>query len=169
MSDQHDPQGDDANSLPAPTAVAVLEHVVRSIVDDPDAVKVSTGQSRGNKVRLEVSVGPGDLGWMSLLAGVAALPIPFITGTWMDKWGRKRIIVPSFLLLAVTLVESATGQVIARGLAYFVSHGPSKTSSSHGWPRRAAFCVPAVTAAGPAPRRRGPATCPAGPPGGRPA
>ena len=46
MSDQHDPQGDDANSLPAPTAVAVLEHVVRSIVDDPDAVKVSTGQYR---------------------------------------------------------------------------------------------------------------------------
>lgn len=48
-------------------------------------------------------VGPGDLGWMSLLAGIAALPIPFITGSWMDKWGRKRIIVPSFLLLALAL------------------------------------------------------------------
>ncbi|MFZ9628911.1 MAG: KH domain-containing protein [Ilumatobacteraceae bacterium] len=41
--------------------MAVLEHVVRSIVDDPDAVKVSAGHARG-KVRLEVSVGPGDLG-----------------------------------------------------------------------------------------------------------
>lgn len=61
MSDQHDPQGDDANSVPAPTAVAVLEHLVRSIVDDPDAVRVSTGRSRG-RVKLEVSVGPGDLG-----------------------------------------------------------------------------------------------------------
>ena len=50
-----------------------------------------------------VFIGPGDLGWMSLLAGIAALPIPFITGSWMDKWGRKRIIVPSFVLLAIAL------------------------------------------------------------------
>jgi len=61
VSDQHDPQGDDANTVPAPTAVAVLEHLVRSIVDDPDAVRVSTGRSRG-RIKLEVSVGPGDLG-----------------------------------------------------------------------------------------------------------
>lgn len=60
MSDQHDSH-DDANEVPAPTAVAVLEHVVRSIVDDPDAVRVTTGRARG-KVRLDVSVGPGDLG-----------------------------------------------------------------------------------------------------------
>ncbi len=45
----------------APTAVAVLTHVVRSIVDDPTAVIVDASESRG-KVRLEVRVGPGDLG-----------------------------------------------------------------------------------------------------------
>ena len=45
----------------APTATAVLTHVVRSIVDDPDAVQVDANESRG-KVRLEVRVGPGDLG-----------------------------------------------------------------------------------------------------------
>lgn len=45
----------------APTAVAVLTHVVRSIVDDPTAVIVDANESRG-KVRLEVRVGPGDLG-----------------------------------------------------------------------------------------------------------
>lgn len=60
MSDQHDPQ-DDANSVPAPTAMAVLEHLVRSIVDDPEAVRIATNRSRG-RVRLEVSVGAGDLG-----------------------------------------------------------------------------------------------------------
>ena len=32
-----------------------------SIVDDPDAVQVDTSESRG-KVRLDVRVGPGDLG-----------------------------------------------------------------------------------------------------------
>lgn len=52
----------DTNELEAPTATAVLEHIVRSIVDDADAVSVSSVASRGEKVRLEVRVGPGDLG-----------------------------------------------------------------------------------------------------------
>lgn len=52
----------DANELEAPTAVAVLEHIVRSIVDDADAVAVSSTAGRGDKVKLEVRVGPGDLG-----------------------------------------------------------------------------------------------------------
>lgn len=51
----------DANSAAAPTAVAVLTHIVSSIVDDPDAVQVETTESRG-RVRLDVRVGPGDLG-----------------------------------------------------------------------------------------------------------
>ncbi|CAN5569447.1 RNA-binding protein [soil metagenome] len=51
----------DANQIPAPTATAVLTHVVRSIVDDPEAVKVDAKESRG-RIRLEVRVGPGDLG-----------------------------------------------------------------------------------------------------------
>jgi len=51
----------DSSELSAPTAVAVLTHVVRSIVDDPEAVIVDSSESRG-KVRLEVRVGPGDLG-----------------------------------------------------------------------------------------------------------
>ena len=53
--------GDAANASAAPTAVAVLTHIVTSIVDDPDAVQVETSESRG-RVRLDVRVGPGDLG-----------------------------------------------------------------------------------------------------------
>lgn len=45
----------------APTATAVLTHVVRSIVDDPSLVIVEGAESRG-RVKLEVRVGPGDLG-----------------------------------------------------------------------------------------------------------
>ena len=45
----------------APTAAAVLTHVVRSIVDDPSLVIVEGAESRG-RVKLEVRVGPGDLG-----------------------------------------------------------------------------------------------------------
>jgi uncharacterized protein len=49
------------NQVPAPTATAVLTHVVRSIVDDADAVKVDAVEGR-NRLKLEVKVGPGDLG-----------------------------------------------------------------------------------------------------------
>lgn len=57
--DQRD--GDQGNQVPAPIATAVLEHVVRSIVDDPEAVRIDGATGR-NRVRLEVRVGPGDLG-----------------------------------------------------------------------------------------------------------
>ncbi len=57
--DDNDAAPDD--SAPAPIATAVLHHVVRSIVDDPDAVRVEAAEGR-NRVRLEVRVGDGDLG-----------------------------------------------------------------------------------------------------------
>ena len=53
---EHDP-----NEVMAPTATAVLTHLVRSIVDDPDAVVVEASEARG-RVKLDVRVGPGDLG-----------------------------------------------------------------------------------------------------------
>lgn len=59
MSD--DGRDDRANTSEAPTAAAVLEHIVKSIVDDPDAVSVAATPDRG-RVRLDVRVGPGDLG-----------------------------------------------------------------------------------------------------------
>ncbi len=52
---------DQADTAAAPVAVAVLTHVVRSIVDDPEQVTVESSPSHG-KVKLEVRVGPGDLG-----------------------------------------------------------------------------------------------------------
>ncbi|MEM7286957.1 MAG: KH domain-containing protein [Actinomycetota bacterium] len=46
---------------PASHATAVLEHVVKSVVGDPDAVKVNA-DADGDKVQLTVEVGPGDMG-----------------------------------------------------------------------------------------------------------
>jgi predicted RNA-binding protein YlqC (UPF0109 family) len=56
-----DVEDDPNNEIPAPIASAVLTHIVRSIVDEPDAVQVDGARGR-NRVRLEVRVGPGDLG-----------------------------------------------------------------------------------------------------------
>lgn len=50
-----------SNEGQAPIATAVLTHVVRSIVDDADAVRVDAVDGR-NRLKLEVKVGPGDLG-----------------------------------------------------------------------------------------------------------
>jgi len=51
----------DPIQITSPTAMAVLTHVVRSIVDDPDAVTVEEVEGR-HRAKLEVKVGPGDLG-----------------------------------------------------------------------------------------------------------
>ena len=50
-----------ANQVTAPVTTAVLTHIVRSMVDDPEAVTISVSEGR-NRTKLEVKVGPGDLG-----------------------------------------------------------------------------------------------------------
>ena len=50
-----------ANAVLAPIATSVLTHIVRSIVDTPDAVKVESMDDEG-KIILEVRVADGDLG-----------------------------------------------------------------------------------------------------------
>jgi uncharacterized protein len=52
----------DPNRKPAATATAVLEYLVRSVVDDPDGVEVKVDDSHMAKVRLDVHVSPGDMG-----------------------------------------------------------------------------------------------------------
>ena len=56
-----EPAADDDQSEPAPTAISVLDLLVTSLVDDPDAVRIDPIEQRG-KVRLEVRVGPDDMG-----------------------------------------------------------------------------------------------------------
>ena len=51
----------DADEGGAPTAVAVLEYLVRNVVDEPDGVRVETDDSR-HKLQLNVHVADGDMG-----------------------------------------------------------------------------------------------------------
>jgi MFS family permease len=54
-------------------------------------------------------VGPIALGLMGTVAGVLSLPITFATGPFMDKHGRKKVIVPGFALVGVaTMFLAAT-------------------------------------------------------------
>ncbi len=47
--------------MSADTAVSICEYVVKQIVDDPDAVSVSQSDTGGG-IRLDVTVGDGDMG-----------------------------------------------------------------------------------------------------------
>lgn len=62
FDDELDSDRTDPNRKPAATAAAVLEYLVRSVVDDPDGVRIEVNDDHVAKVRLDVHVAPGDMG-----------------------------------------------------------------------------------------------------------
>jgi predicted RNA-binding protein YlqC (UPF0109 family) len=70
----------------APTAVAVLTHIVKSIVDNPDEVTVDEVSDDG-KHRLDVRVADGDLGRVIGRRGRTAASIRTVTRAAASKDG----------------------------------------------------------------------------------
>lgn len=66
------------------------------------------GVSRGGLLNLyaayQYGVGAGTLGILASVNSFLGLPLGFATGYIMDRWGRKRTIVPGFSLLAVAMI-----------------------------------------------------------------
>ncbi|MEZ5180203.1 MAG: KH domain-containing protein [Acidimicrobiales bacterium] len=60
MSDAEETGGTEVAAVP--NATAVLEYLVKQVVDNPDAVSVSTSPGRHGAVQLDVRVGDGDMG-----------------------------------------------------------------------------------------------------------
>jgi predicted RNA-binding protein YlqC (UPF0109 family) len=79
---------DTANEIPVPVATAVLTHVVRSLVDDPDAVQVHAVEGR-HRIKLEVTVGPGDLGRVIGRRGRTAQSIRTVVRAAATRDGRE--------------------------------------------------------------------------------
>ena len=59
--EEDEDDSDDVNRIPAATARAVLDFLVRALVDDPDSVEVDAVEGRRG-VSLRVNVAPGDMG-----------------------------------------------------------------------------------------------------------
>jgi predicted RNA-binding protein YlqC (UPF0109 family) len=76
------PDVDDANEIDddasAPNATAVLEYLVKSVVDDPDAVQVEL-DDHGRRPALNVTVGDGDMGRVIGKRGRVAQSIRTVT------------------------------------------------------------------------------------------
>ena len=68
----------------APTAVAVLTHIVTSIVDNPEAVSVEVDDT-GRRLTLNVRVGEGDLGRVIGRRGRTAASIRTVTRAAASK------------------------------------------------------------------------------------
>ena len=54
-------ENEQGNTVSVPIATSVLTYLVRSLVDEPDAVRVDEVEGRRG-IKLEVRVAPGDLG-----------------------------------------------------------------------------------------------------------
>jgi predicted RNA-binding protein YlqC (UPF0109 family) len=76
--------GAPASSAEAPTAVAVLTHIVTSIVDNPEAVSVEVDDT-GRRLTLNVRVGEGDLGRVIGRRGRTAASIRAVTRAAASK------------------------------------------------------------------------------------
>ena len=87
---RHRSTADDDTTGDAPTAAAVLTHIVTSIVDDPDAVRVDTLRQTVASVRLDVRVGPGDLGRVIGRRGRTAQSIRTVVRAAADPRRRRR-------------------------------------------------------------------------------
>lgn len=79
---------DGGNSVSAPTARAVLEYLVRQIVEDPDAVQVDVDE-RGRRPSLNVRVAPGDMGRVIGKRGRVAQSIRTVVRAAAARDGRE--------------------------------------------------------------------------------
>jgi MFS family permease len=65
------------------------------------------GQERGTLnlyAAYAFDMGPQQLGLLNTVAMVVALPVPFVTGYLMDRFGRRWIIVPGFIGYALAVI-----------------------------------------------------------------
>ena len=87
MSDVDTDTGSDADESSdelAPTAVAVLTHIVKSLVDDSDSVTVEV-DTTGRRTTLNVRVGEGELGRVIGRRGRTASSIRTVTRAAASK------------------------------------------------------------------------------------
>jgi uncharacterized protein len=59
LEDEIAPEG---NRITGGRTRAVVEHIARSLVDDPDAIDIAVDERRSGEVTVMVHAGPGDVG-----------------------------------------------------------------------------------------------------------
>jgi len=66
-------------------------------------------------------LGPRQIGYLGTGAAVLSLPIGFLAGWMMDRYGRKRTMVPGFTGVAVAMAALAVSAYLSLPLAWYVA------------------------------------------------
>src|SRR5262245_4361203 len=66
-------------------------------------------------------LGPRQIGYLATGAAMLSLPIGFLAGWMMDRYGRKRTMVPAFTGVAVAMAALAVSAYLSLPLAWYVA------------------------------------------------
>jgi MFS family permease len=82
------------------------------------------GQDQGSLVLYAVyayGMRPGELGLLNTVAIIFGIPVPFLTGYLMDRFGRRAVIAPGFAAYAVALVIMSLTAFFPLPMSYFLA------------------------------------------------
>jgi len=65
-------------------------------------------------------LGPKQIGYLATAAAVLSLPIGFVSGWMMDRFGRKRTMVPGFVGVTIAMAALALSAFVQLSLAWYV-------------------------------------------------
>ena len=65
-------------------------------------------------------LGPQELGFLNTAATIVSLPVPFITGYLMDRFGRRAVIVPGWTSYAIAVGVMAMTSFLPMGYTFFL-------------------------------------------------
>jgi MFS family permease len=67
------------------------------------------------------NMGPGELGLLNTIAIMFGIPVPFITGYLMDKFGRRAVIAPGFAAYAIAVALMSLTAFFPLPTSYFLA------------------------------------------------
>jgi MFS family permease len=82
------------------------------------------GQDQGSLVLYAVyayGMRPGELGLLNTIAIIFGIPVPFLTGYLMDRFGRRAVIAPGFASYAVALVIMSLTAFFPLPMSFFLA------------------------------------------------
>ena len=66
-------------------------------------------------------MGPGELGLLNTIAIMFGIPVPFLTGWLMDKFGRRAVIAPGFAAYAIAVALMSLTAFYPLPMSYFLA------------------------------------------------
>ncbi len=82
------------------------------------------GQDQGSLVLYAVyayGMRPGELGLLNTIAILFGIPVPFLTGYLMDRFGRRAVIAPGFVAYAAALVIMSLTAFFPLPMSFFLA------------------------------------------------